>query len=104
MRFADILTTASAVASYLGAPEVSAGHMLHAIAIQAGSEALEDLGRPVSPLIPRGPVQAGVAPAVREVVRRWFERLGGDAGAELDEAAIEALSGDLRALIPADGS
>ena len=100
MRFADILTTASAVANYLGASEVTAGHMLHAIAIQDGSETLDGLGRPASPLVTRGSAGASVDPAVREVVQRWFDRLGRDANAELDAEAVAALRADLRAAAP----
>lgn len=102
MRFADILTTASAVANYLGVPEVTPAHMLHAIAIQEGSESLEDLGRPASPLIARG-AGGSVAPAVREIVQRWFERLGRDANVELDTAALEALRDEVRAAASGDG-
>ncbi len=100
MRFADILTTASAVANYLGATEVTATHMLHAIAIQDGSETLDDLGRPASPLVTRGSAGAGVDPAVREIVQRWFEQLGRDANAELDAEGVETLRADLRAVAP----
>lgn len=102
MRFADILTTASAVANYLGAPEVTPAHMLHAIAILDGSESLEDLGRPASPLVTRG-AGGGVDKTVRDIVQRWFERLGRDANAELDATAVESLRAELRSAVPDDG-
>ena len=85
IRLTEILTTASAVANYLGEVDVSASHLAHAIAILLGETTLEDLGRPLSPLIRRVPPgQAGGAdPEVRALAQRWFAELGGDVTAVL---------------------
>lgn len=106
VRFADILTTASAVANYLGAPLVSAGHVLDAIAILGEEKTMEDLGRPVSPLL-GGAIRTasgggGVAPEVQALVQHWFAALGSDPNAELSEAHIAQLRADLSILL--DGS
>ena len=100
VRFADILTTASAVANYLGEPDVTAAHMLLAIAIQCGQETIEALGRPVSPLVPRPPraAAAGADPAVRALTQRWFAALGSDINAVLSSAQVEALRAEVRGL------
>ena len=84
IRFADILTTASAIANYLGEADVRAGHLVEAIAILRGEHTLDDLGRPTSPLVPRPRSrQSGADDAVKELVQRWFRELGGDANAPL---------------------
>ncbi len=88
LRFADILTTAASVASYLGEPEVTARHLLASIDILEGRSSMADLGRGVSPLVRRPAGSGAVAPEVRALVQRWFERLGGDVAAELDEATV----------------
>src|SRR5438045_7101463 len=99
LRFTDVLTTASAVANYLGAEDVTASHVLDAIAVLRGEKGMEDLGRPLSPLVRRG--QAGADAAVRALAQRWWTELGGSPDAELDEAALERLSAELRALADA---
>lgn len=100
LRFADILTTASAVANYLAQPEVTAAHLLEAVAILRGEKTLEDLGRPLSPLVRRaGPQGAGVEPRARELVRRWFAAIGSSPTAELAAEQAVAFEQDLRALI-----
>ncbi|OAI38576.1 hypothetical protein AYO38_09415 [bacterium SCGC AG-212-C10] len=97
MRFTDILTTASAVANFLGEPEVTAGHLLQAIEIVEGKRSVEDLGRPLSPLVrrPGGGVQA----EVRALVQRWYAAIGGDVMAEIDDAQVAALRAELEALV-----
>lgn len=95
LRLTDILTTASAVANYLGQPDVSADHVLHAIAVLRGEESMESLGRPRSPLVPRPPGGPGADPRVRVVAQRWFARLGGEVTAELDEEQLAELRSDL---------
>jgi hypothetical protein len=99
LRFADILTTASAVANYLGQPTVSAAHLLDAIAILRGATSLDDLGRPVSPLLRRATEPGGgVDPAIRELAQRWFAALGASVAAELDVAQLSALVAELEGL------
>jgi hypothetical protein len=98
IRFADILTTASAVASYLGEPEVTAPHLLSALAILRGESTIDDLGRPVSPLVRRGQGGVSVSPAVRDLAQRWFAELGANVDAALDDQAVERLLADLKAL------
>ena len=74
-----MLTNASAVARYLGASEVIAVHLLEAIAILLGEKRMEDLGRPVSPLVrPASSTALEVVPTVRVLVQSWFDRLGND--------------------------
>ena len=75
---ADVLTTASAVAHFLGGQGVRAEHVAKALAIQRGLMTMEDLGKPLSPLVQRYPRGAGpgVDPAVQTLVQRWFAELG----------------------------
>ncbi len=101
LRFVDILTTASAVANYLGQGDVSPEHLLHAIAIQRGVATLDDLGRPSSPFAARaarGGIASGVDPAVQELVQRWYTRLGSEPTASIDSAQVDAFASELRAL------
>lgn len=103
IRFADVLTTASAVANYLGMADVTAAHMLDAIAVLRGEKSLEDLGRPLAPLVPRSS-EGGAEPAVRELAQRWWNALGGDISATLDVLALAALRAELEALLPGAGA
>ena len=98
VRFADILTTASAVASYLGEAEVAAPHLVSAVAILRGESTIEDLGRPVSPLVRRGAGGSTVSQPVRDLAQRWFAELGANVDAALDGPAVERLLADLQAL------
>ena len=95
LRLTEILTTSSAVANYLGQPDVTAGHMLSAIAILRGEMTMESLGRPVSPLVPRVPGGGGADPRVRELAQRWFAKLGGEVGAALDDVQLASLVEEL---------
>ncbi len=100
IRFVDILTTASAVSNYLAQPDVSAAHLLDAIAILAGEKSLADLGRPISPLVPRNPrgQAAGADPAVRTLTQRWWSELHEDITAELDASTLVRLRDELQHL------
>jgi hypothetical protein len=100
LRFTDILTTASAVANYVGSPTVTANHILDAIAILTGEKNMDSLGRGVSPLVRRGPPgHAGSAdPAIRDLAQRWFAELGNDVTATLPPTSLETLKTELRAL------
>jgi hypothetical protein len=82
VRFADVLTTASAVANYLGEPDVSIGHIAQAVAILLEEKTLDELGRPTSPLF-RRPSPPGATSAARELVGRWFVEIGNDPNADL---------------------
>ena len=100
IRFADVLTTGSAVANYLGEGEVAALHLVHAIDILTDQLAIEDLGRPLSPLVRRTPPGMGstVQLAVQELVQRWYAELGSNHAATMTEAHLARLRTDLEAL------
>jgi len=98
IRFADILTTASAVASYLGVSTVTAAHLIESVVILRGEKSVEDLGRPVSPLVSRSSQGAEVEPAARELVQQWFFAVGQDINATLDEDETALLVLQLAAL------
>jgi hypothetical protein len=102
IRFTDILTTASAVANYLGEAEVTAPHVLAAVEILQGVRAMEDLGRPLSPLVRRSPPgqSAGVEPRVRALVQGWFSTLG-SGGAALDSDEVRRFVAELERLTTA---
>lgn len=99
LHLAEILTTASAVANYLGARDVSVEHMLAALDILEGSKTLDDLGRPRSPLLTRATgAGSGAEDSVKGLAQRWLEILGGDVQAELDEAQLRTLKAELTSL------
>lgn len=99
LRFADILTTASAVANYLGVAEVSAAHLVESVALLREEKTMADLGPALSPLVRRRPGGGGgVEAGVRELVQRWFEELGRDPNAEMDAGAVAAFVGEALAL------
>ncbi len=104
LRLTEILTTSAAVANYQGYAEVGPVHLLHAVAILQGEERMEDLGRPVSPLVPRSPGGGGAMPAVRELAGRWFALLGSDVSAVMTPEQIEAFVSEVRALLPPGAS
>lgn len=84
LRLSDILTTASAVANFVGARDVDAGHLLTAIDLLQGTKTLDDLGRPLSPFLSRMVgAGSGATDAVKELAQRWFARQGGDVMYEL---------------------
>ena len=89
LRFADILTTASAVANYLGAANVTAAHLQEAVALLREEKTMADLGPALSPLVRRAAGGGSVDPKVRELVQRWFEQLGRNPNAEIDADAVE---------------
>ena len=97
VRFADILTTAAAVANYLGQRDIAGAHVIDAVAILLGEKTLDDLGRPVSPLLTRGSQgKGGVEAALQATVKRWFERVGRDANRELSRDELAAFVVDVR--------
>ncbi|MGE0598258.1 MAG: hypothetical protein AB7J35_00345 [Dehalococcoidia bacterium] len=104
LRLTEILTTSSAVANYLGSPLIMPSHLLAAIEILEGSRTLDDLGRPLSPLVSRV-ARAGdaVAPEIRELARRWFAELGGDPTAELEGEELQRFTQELRVLAAESG-
>ena len=100
IRLSEILTTASAVANFLGAVDVAPAHLLQAVGVLRGELALEDLGRPMSPLVARvARASSGATPEVREFAQRWFQTLGGDVSAEFSAEQFDAFLVELRALI-----
>lgn len=100
LRFLDILTTASAVANYLGQPDVTPAHVREAISLLREEKTLDDLGRPLSPLVRRGPPgSAGGADArVRALAQRWYETLGSRPDAELSPEQLRDLIAELDGL------
>jgi len=99
MRLTEILTTASAVANFSGVPAVSAGHLRIAIDILRGEKTLDDLGRPVSPLVSRVTgAGSGATDGVRELAQRWFSRQNGDVTYELSESELMALRDEIAGL------
>src|SRR5690606_12055528 len=103
IRFVDILTTASAVANYLGQPTIRAHHLLEAIAILRDEKTMEDLGRPVSPFL-RGALgpQGDAEPPVRELAQRWFAQLGSDIDAHIGGSDLDTFIAEVRALADAE--
>lgn len=95
LRFTDILTTAAAVADYLAADTVSAGHLAAAVAILRGERTYEDLGRGRVPLGHRPPAGANVEPGVRAVVQEWFHQLGDDPLAMISPSDLTRFLADL---------
>ena len=98
VRFLDILTVASTVARANAAEAVTATHLLDAIAVLTGEQDMEEAAGPVSPL-GRGRAGLGVEPAVRDLMQRWFERLGGAAEAVLTPEDLAELRTEITALV-----
>ena len=99
LRFTEILTTATAVASYLGAEEIGAAHITMAVAVLREEVVMADLGNAPSPLVPRSRTTP-VAGPVRELVQRWFAQLGSDPLAEMGPEGLEAFLVELRQATP----
>lgn len=99
LRLTEILTTASAVANFKGVPDVCAEHVLDAIAILQGEKTLDDLGRPVSPLVSRVTgAGSGATPGVRALAQQWFARQASDVTYELPDEELADLREALGAL------
>ncbi len=95
IRLADLLTTASSLAGYLGERQITLQRLADALAILLGERTFEDFGRPLSPLVPRpGPPEPDAA--VLAFARRWHERLG-DPFAPLNAIALAQLRAELTA-------
>lgn len=77
LRFLDVLTTATALTNHLGASLTTAEHLLLAVDILRGTRTIESLGQQQSPLLRARRPEPGVDGALRELVQRWFERVGG---------------------------
>lgn len=96
LRLTDILSTATAVANFTGVPAVSAEHLRLAIDILLGEKTLDDLGRPVSPLVSRVTgAGSGATAGVRGLAQEWFSRQQGDVAYELSDAELEAFRAEL---------
>ncbi len=98
LRLTEILTTSSAIANFLGEPTIRASHLRRAIQILHGELTIEDLGRPVSPLVPRAPDAGGVEPGLQQLVQQWFASLGHDVAAELSDAQLREFAEALKGL------
>lgn len=102
LRLSEILTTSSAVANYRGVQNVRARDVLDAVAMLRGEKTLDDLGRPLSPIVSRiSGAGSGATEGVRELAQRWFAVLGEDPRAELDDEQLREFELELAAL--ADG-
>lgn len=97
-RFADILTTAAAVADYMGVPDVAASHVLTALEVLLEDRKLEDMGRPVSPMLRRHGQGKGVEAPLKDLVQRWFAQVGGDPNAVLSGDVLDAFKAEVRSL------
>jgi len=100
VRLAEILTTAAAVADFLSAGDVTAAHLLAAIAVLRDGRTVEELGRPLSPLVRRPPgLHGGAAPAVRELAQRWYAALGSDLAATMTPGEVRHFEAELHLLV-----
>jgi len=99
LRLTDILTTGTAVANFTGERDVRAEHLLDAIAILLGEKTLDDLGRPVSPMLSRATgAGSGATEGVRSLAQRWFARQDGDVTRELPDDGLAELRAELERL------
>ena len=99
LRLTEILTTSSAVANYRGVPAVRAIDVLDAVAVLRGEKTLDDLGRPLSPLVSRvSGAGSGATEGVRDLAQRWFASLGADPTAEFSDAQLSAFEAELARL------
>lgn len=98
IRFTDILTTATALATYLGDREITTFHLAEAVAVLREERTLDDYGPGRSPLIPRDPGGAVVGDRLRALTQAWFQRLGADPAIELEDGAVEEFLEELAAL------
>lgn len=99
LRLTDILTTATAAANFLGARDVDASHLLVAIDLLQGTKTLDDLGRPISPLVSRMTgAGSGAIPEVKALAQRWFARQGGEVTHELSEEELAEFRAEAGAL------
>ena len=94
IRLVEVLTTASAVANFLAEPDVSTAHLLSALRILKGETTLDDLGRPVSPLIPRRG-SPGSTPSAKAFAQRWYLSVGGDPHTVLTAVQVEQMEREL---------
>lgn len=99
LRLTEVLTTSSAIANYLGAATIDAKHLLLAVDVLLGNSTMDDLGRPISPLVSRATRAGGkVSPALQALAQRWFGELGGDPLATLDHDSLTKLIQELHTL------
>lgn len=98
IRFTDILTTATALAQYLGDNEINAFHLAESVGLLRGQRTLDEFGPGRSPLIPRDPGGPAVGAELRDLTQAWFARLGSDPASELEESAVDEFLQELTAL------
>ena len=66
IRFTDVLTNASTIASLKGDQLVGFGHLADAIEVLTGAKSMEEFGPGVSPLLRQGRHEGGQAGMVEE--------------------------------------
>lgn len=99
LRLTDILTTASATANFTGERDVQLQHLLIAIDLLQGRKTLDDLGRPLSPLVSRMTgAGTGATEQVKALAQLWFERQHGDAMHELSTGELDELEAEIQEL------
>ena len=98
ISFTDILTTSSSVASYLGAANVAPEHVQHAIALLLEEIVLEDIGRPLPPLVPR-PTPGPATSPVRHLAQHWLARLGNDPARTMTASEVRSIRDQIAELI-----
>lgn len=103
ISFTDILTTSSSVASYLGVANVAPEHLQNAIALLLEEITLEDVGRPLPPLVPR-PAPGPAKPPVRELAQRWLARLDNDPARPLTDSELLSIRVEIAELIETGSS
>lgn len=88
----ELLSTASTIANYLAAPDVTIEHLRDAVAVLLGEKDIRDLGRPLSPLVRRP--DPGATRETREFAQRWFTYMT-DVTAELTPEEVAELRAEL---------
>ena len=98
LRFLDILTTATAIASARNSNAVGVEEMLLAAKVTNGDIDITDIEGSIHPLLIRGSTERPVDRDVRALVQRWYSIAGGDAAAVLTAEQLSAFVRELEKL------